>query len=139
MVKTLALRWVETITARLFHHEVSQVIGGLKRMKPKNEDVKEQIRKLIGYLQNNKARTYYKGARIGGYPIGSGGIESAYKFICHTRLKRTSAWWLKVNDNGMLRLRCPIVNGTFEDIFAKHVSHGIRLNGIYRQTPNAPS
>ncbi len=24
--------------------------------------------------------------RLGGYPIGSGGIESANKFICHTRI-----------------------------------------------------
>jgi len=91
-------------------------------MKPKNKDVKEQIRKLIGYLQNNKGRTHYKGARIGGYPICSGGIESVNKFICHTRLKRSGAWWLKVNGNGMLRICCSIVNGTFESLFAKHIS-----------------
>lgn len=117
-----ALQWVESTTAQLFFGEVSHVIGGLRRMKPQNQDVKEQIRKLVGYLQNNKPRIHYHGDRIGGYPIGSGGIESANKFICHTQLKRSGAWWLRVNGNGMLRLRCSIFNGTFEQTFANYVT-----------------
>ena len=48
------------------------------------------------------------GEAQGGYPIGSGGIESANKFICHVRLKRSGAWWLKPNCNSMLKLRCSI-------------------------------
>jgi len=117
-----ALLWIESTMARLFHHEVGYVISDLKQMKARNEDAKEQIRKLINYLDNNKDRIHYHGDRIGGYPIGSGGIESANKFICHTRLKRSGAWWLKINGNGMLGLRCSIVNGTFESAFEKYVS-----------------
>lgn len=30
-------------------------------------------------------------------PIGSGGIESANKFIGHVRLKRPGAWWVVEN------------------------------------------
>ena len=100
----------------------SHVIGGLKRMKPQSEEVKEKIRKTINYLSNNKERLNYWGARVGGYPIGSGGIESANRFICHTRLKRSGAWWLVPNCNNMLKLRCAIVNGTFDDVFAKYVT-----------------
>ena len=117
-----ALAWVIGATGSIYYGETGQVIGGLKRMKPKNDDVKEQIRKLIVYLQNNKHRTRYADAKKGGYPIGSGGIESANKFICHTRLKRSGAWWLKTNCNGMLRLRCSLVNGTFDEAFAKYVT-----------------
>lgn len=117
-----ALQWVESTMSRLFFGGVGHVIGGLRRMEPRNQDVKEQIRKLIGYLNNNKHKIHYRGDRIGGYPIGSGGIESANKFICHTRLKRSGAWWLKVNGNAMLRLRCSIFNGTFEQTFAKYVT-----------------
>ncbi len=117
-----ALAWVLGAIGHIYYNETSLVIGGLKRMKPKNDDVKEQIRKLIGYLQNNKHRLHYEGARKGGYPIGSGGIESANKFICHARLKRSGAWWLKSNGNGMLRLRCSLVNGTFNSAFAQYVT-----------------
>lgn len=67
--------------------EVDNVIWGLQRMKPKDDLAKEEIRKLIGYLDNNRERIHYRGDRIGGYPIGSGGIESANKFISHTRMK----------------------------------------------------
>ena len=35
----------------------------------------------------------YKQVKKGGYPIGSGGIESSNKTVCHTRLKRSGAWW----------------------------------------------
>ena len=117
-----ALSWVIGAIGHIYYDETGQVIGGLRRMKPRNDNVKEQIRKLIRYLQNNQHRTRYNGAKKGGYPIGSGGIESANKFICHTRLKRSGAWWLKTRGNGMLRLRCSLVNGTFDEAFAKYVT-----------------
>ena len=37
-----------------FHHEVGQVIIDLEQIKPRNEDAKEQIRKLINYLTTIK-------------------------------------------------------------------------------------
>lgn len=117
-----ALSWVIGAIGHIYYNETGRVIGGLKRMKPKDNNVKEQIRKLIGYLKNNQHRTRYDGAKKGGYPIGSGGIESANKFICHVRLKRSGAWWLKSHGNGMLRLRCSLVNGTFNEAFARYVT-----------------
>ena len=117
-----ALQWAEATMTRLYYGEVNQVIGGLKRMQPKKDDVKEQIRKLIGYLKNNAHRIDYEHHRRGGYAIGSGGIESANKFICHVRMKRSGAWWLKEHGNGMLALRCAIVNGTLDDAFKRYVA-----------------
>jgi hypothetical protein len=114
------LKWVESTISHLFFAEVGYVIGGLHRMQPKNTDAKEQIRKLIGYLDHNRKRIHYKGDRIGGYPIGSGGIESANKFICHTRMKRSGAWWVKETGNAMLRIRCAIYNGTYDKVFERY-------------------
>lgn len=114
------LEWVESTICRLFFAEVSNVIGGLRRMEPKNSEAKEEIRKLIGYLDKNRKRIHYHGDRVGGYPIGSGGIESANKFICHTRMKRSGAWWVTETGNEMLRIRCAIYNGTYDQIFEKY-------------------
>jgi len=114
------LEWVESTMTRLFYAEVDNVIWGLERMQPKDEATGEEIRKLIGYLQNNRERIHYKGDRIGGYPIGSGGIESANKFICHTRMKRSGAWWVRETGNEMLAIRCAIYNGTYDRIFEKY-------------------
>jgi hypothetical protein len=112
-----ALEWVEYTIARLFFGEIGSVIGGLRRMHPKTDEAREEIRKLIVYLNKNRDRTHYRGDRIGGYPIGSGGIESANKFICHTRMKRSGAWWVKENGNAMLRIRCAVYNGTYDEVF----------------------
>lgn len=112
-----ALEWVEATMARLFCDEIVGVIWGLQRMKPRNEEAATQIEKGLSYLENNKERMDYGSLRKGGYPLGSGGIESANKFICHVRLKRSGAWWYVANGNKMLALRCAKYNGTFDRIF----------------------
>ena len=113
-------QWAESALTRLHFSEIDSVIWGLQRMKPSNSDTKEEIRKLIGYLKNNQPRIHYRGDRIGGYPIGSGGIESANKFICHTRMKRSGAWWVKETGNEMLQIRCAIYNGTYDKVFEQY-------------------
>jgi len=114
------LEWVEATLSRLFYAEVDTVIWGLQRMKPRDDLAAEEIRKLIGYLHNNRDRIHYHGDRIGGYPIGSGGIESANKFISHTRMKRSGAWWIKDTGNEMLRIRCSLYNGTYDRVFEEY-------------------
>jgi len=114
--------WIESTMARLHQGEVDAVIWGLQRMSAVNDDAKREIKKLIVYLGNNKHRIDYSSAKKGGYPRGSGGIESANKFICHVRLKRSGAWWYIINGNAMLRLRCAIYNGTFDAVFSHYKS-----------------
>jgi Uncharacterised protein family (UPF0236) len=115
-----ALEWVEATMARLFCNEITGVLWGLQRMKPHDEEAATEIEKGLIYLENNKERLDYGSLRKGGYPIGSGGIESANKFICHVRLKRSGAWWYVANGNKMLALRCAKYNGTFDRIFDRY-------------------
>jgi hypothetical protein len=112
--------WIESVMARLNFGEVESVIWGLQRMKPTSAEAAEEIRQLIGYLKNNAHRIDYQRCKRGQYPRGSGGIESANKFICHVRLKRSGAWWYVINGNGMLRLRCAFYNETFDEVFARY-------------------
>jgi hypothetical protein len=109
--------WVEAAVTRLFCGEVHTVINDLQRMEARDDQAAEEIRKLVEYLTNNQERVDYGFARKGGYPIGSGGIESAHKFIGHVRLKRSGAWWYVERANQMLALRCAKYNGTFDKIF----------------------
>ena len=111
-----ALEWVEATMARLFCGEVAAVIWGLQRMQPDDAEAATVIGQGIHYLEQNQERINYRAARKGGYPIGSGGIESANKFICHVRLKRSGAWWYVPNGNQMLALRCAKYNGTFDRV-----------------------
>ncbi len=115
-----AQEWVEATFARLFHNDVERVINGLKIMDPKSDNSKEKIEKAIGYLTSHKDRTNYATAKRAGYHIGSGAIESANKFICHTRLKKSGAWWYISNSNNILKLRCAQYNGTFDKLMEKY-------------------
>ena len=115
-----ALEWVEATMARLFAGEVDGVIWGLQRMPPATAAAAVAIDKLSGYLREHSHRINYGAQRKAGYPLGSGGIEAAHKFICHARLKRSGAWWYVANSNHMLALRCAKYNGTFDRVFERY-------------------
>jgi hypothetical protein len=112
--------WVEATKARLFYGYLDWVMLDLEGMKPRDGEAAEEIRKLQGYLKENQGRVKYRALRRKGYPIGSGGIESANKFISHVRLKRSGAWWYVEQANEMLALRCAKYNGTSRRVFDRY-------------------
>ena len=115
-----ALEWVEATLTRLYLGKVGTVLGGLRRMQPASEEALKAIDNCWVYLNGHRGRTDYGTLRRGGYPLGSGGMESANKFICHVRLKRSGAWWYEENSNQMLALRCAKYNGTFDQVFTRY-------------------
>lgn len=112
-----ALEWVQATLVRLSLKEGNRVIAGLKRMKASSGEAAVAIEKAIAHLTRNAKRFHYASARLGGYHIGSGAIESANKLICHGRLKRSGAWWYPSLANNMLKLRCAKYNKTFDRVF----------------------
>ena len=112
-------RWVEQSKARLFANNARAVLAGLKRMKVEGK-VQDERDKLYNYLLKNIDKINYRKAKKGGFPIGSGAIESANRFIGHVRLKKSGAWWKVVQANEILRLRCSRYNGKFDHVFQKH-------------------
>ena len=115
-----ALQWVEATLTRLYLGHVGAVLGGLRRMQADSKEAAKAIANCWVYLHAHRHRTFYRQLRKGGYPLGSGGIESSNKFICHVRLKRSGAWWYERNSNQMLALRCAKYNGTFNQVFVRH-------------------
>jgi hypothetical protein len=109
--------WEEASKVRLFHNDATQVIAGLKRMKCSPGEDEKSRDNLVQYLENNKHRIDYGKNRRGGFPIGSGAIESANKFISHVRLKRSGAWWKVDYANNILKLRCAKYNSKFNEAF----------------------
>ena len=112
-----ATHWLEATLARLFCGEGAGVVWGLQRMQPASDEAAEIIDGARKYLKKRLHQVDYSSHRKGGYPIGSGGIESAHRFIGHVRLKRSGAWWYRENSNAILALRCALYNGTLERVF----------------------
>ncbi len=79
------IEWVEATMARLSENQVDAVIWGLQRFQA-DASTQEEVDKLITYLNNQRDRLDYDACKNEGIPIGSGGIESANKFISHIRL-----------------------------------------------------
>jgi hypothetical protein len=115
-----ALEWVEATMTRLSLGKVGWVLGGLRRMQAQSDEAAKAIANCWNYLDEHRGRTAYRKLRRGGYPLGSGGIESSNKFICHVRLKRSGAWWYEANSNHMLALRCAKYNGTLAQVFVRY-------------------
>lgn len=112
--------WLTATKKRLFQNEVGLVISGLKRIKCRSPAADENRCNLIGYLTTHQQRINYGKCRRGGYPIGSGAIESANKFICNVRLKRSGAWWEVKYANNILKLRCARYNSKYDTFFARY-------------------
>ena len=106
--------------ARLSLGQVGLVIGGVKRMPAPSDEAENAMANCWDYLDEHRGRTAYRKLRRGGSPLGSGGIESSNKFICHVRLKRSGAWWYEANSNQMLALRCAKYNGTLAQVFVRY-------------------
>jgi len=115
-----AHEWAEATLVRLCLAEIKETIGDLETLNPRNAQAREEVQKLIRYLKNNAHRINYLENLETGYAIGSGAIESANKFISHTRMKRSGAWWIVPCGNGMLRVRCAIYNGTYDRLFNQY-------------------
>ena len=130
-----AREWVEATLSRLFMNNADQIIAGIKRMKPKSDEAKEQIDKTVRYLEERKDMVNYGSLKRGGFQIGSGGIESSNKFIANVRLKRSGAWWYPTNANNILKLRCAKYNGTFDQIMENRKTSTTQ-NRTTEQRPN---
>jgi hypothetical protein len=104
----------------LYLGEVGLVLGGLKRMQAQSDKAQKAIANCWDYLDEHRGRTTYQKLWRGGHPLGSGGIESSNKCMCHVRLKRSGVWWYEVKSNQMLALCCAKYNGTLDRVFVRY-------------------
>ena len=100
----------------LLDGEVLQVIAemkdALKETTNRSEGVKE-----INYYLKNRDRMRYKEYRDKGYPIGSGIVEGACKFVIGKRFKGSGMRWKKADNEKVLKVRLAKLNGLLPDYF----------------------
>ena len=73
-------------------------------------EVQEELRKLIGYFENNRHRTDYPSYRQKGWDIGSGPTEAGCK-ISGERLKGSGMRWVEDGAVAVAALRALYVSG----------------------------
>lgn len=117
-----ARRWVGAILARLDVDEVPEAIGDILELSPTSPQANHKLDALVDYLDEHIDRFDYDRCKRRGMPIGSGGMESANRFIMQVRIKLPGAWWIKNNCNTILRIRCALYNGTYRRVFNSYVA-----------------
>lgn len=102
---------------RLLEGQVGYVIGGLKQMGTKHKlpkSKREQLSKVITYLQNNRSYMQYDLCLAQGYPIGSGVVEGACRHVVKDRMEGTGMRWRVPGAQAMLHLRAVHLNGDWD-------------------------
>jgi hypothetical protein len=85
-------------------------LRGVQLPKGAGADVREELRKLIGYFDNNRHRTDYPTYRANGWDIGSGPTEAGCKVIGE-RLKGSGMRWVEHGATTVGVLRALYVSG----------------------------
>ena len=75
---------------------------------------RERLDQISQYFHHNQARLHYDQYLAAGYPIASGVIEGACRYVIKDRLERTGMHWTVPGAQALLQLRCVALNGDWE-------------------------
>lgn len=115
---TAALRFAKDSIYRILKGQVQGVIRGL-RWKGTHEGLSpkklEKLEKIARYFEKNSHRMAYDDYLAAGYPIASGVIEGACRYVVKDRMERTGMRWVLDGAQSMLGLRCIHLSGNWDD------------------------
>jgi hypothetical protein len=106
-------QWVTRKVAQISAGGVKKVLRELRR----KAQGCERAGRLCGYLERFQDALSYDRFKAAGYPIGSGEVESAHRYIPQKRLKIAGASWKAETVNQMLALRLIRANGWWAEFW----------------------
>lgn len=102
--------------------EVCDELRVLAKEGNRSENALKKIEKATCYLENNAHRMKYNEYLEKGYPIASGVIEGACRYIVKDRMERTGMRWVLSGAEAMLNLRCIALNGDWDEFMKFHIN-----------------
>jgi hypothetical protein len=124
--------WIEEKLVVWLTDHVGDVLGALKRRRPHQPTVREGLRELLGYVENNWGRLHYKEPWYQGLAVGSGSVEGACKHVILAQCKRPGMRWKPCNFLNVLELRLRRLNTTLEAFWA---NYGLKTPAVLYPTP----
>lgn len=106
--------WVEDIESLIWTGQFDELFDRLERLVREECD---RARQLMGFLTRYQDCLDYPGANNNDWPLGSGKIESAHRYLPQQRLKLPGAWWSPKNINPLLAMRVIRANGWWKDFW----------------------
>lgn len=114
-------QWFERMRHQLRHgfgKRIIKELDWLSKSKNTTESTKPILRQVRDYLRTHLEHIQYKAFKKLGLPIGSGMVESAYKWLIQQRFKGTGMRWSEDGFNHLLYLRLAWVNYRFDTLFS---------------------
>ena len=115
-------QWADGQLLRVLHGRAKAVAATLKSVAAKTRanprtrhlDLADMDR-AVTYLENNRQHMRYDKALEKGWPIATGMIEGACRFVIEDRFGITGARWSPDGAEVILKLRAVVVNGDLDD------------------------
>ena len=112
-----AAAWIKPMKEKLLASQAGDVIGELDSvLKRLRGSRREAVQTERNYLENNRDRLDYHGAKERGEPLGSGAMESTCKqYQC--RFHRSGQFWTQAGDEALMCLETFWRNGRWSRLF----------------------
>ncbi len=118
--------WVMERALKILAGEASQVAAGIRRSSTKRNlhaKERENADKCSDYLLKYKSYLRYDKYLSAGYPIATGVVEGACRYLIKDRMDITGARWGLKGAEAVLKLRAIISSNDFEKYFKFHKRH----------------
>lgn len=144
-------RWVEDKLEMILNSHAGKVAGSIRMSASKaslTDAQKKSAEKCARYIARRKPYMQYARYLERGYPIATGVIEGACRYLIKDRMDVTGARWSLKGAEAVLKLRSLVKSGDFEAYWPHHVrceyerSHASKLGDItqleplFRKTPS---
>lgn len=118
-----AASWMTDKLNKLLMGKVKEVIAEFKGLlNTISGERRDQLRKVITYLENGKQYMRYDIYLKRGYPIGSGVVEGACKNLVKDRMEQCGMRWTIAGAEAVLRMRSIQINGMTGDYWKYHIA-----------------
>jgi hypothetical protein len=126
-----AAQWVGDKIEQLLHGQVKSMVRSLRRVatvKGWSAKQREPLDQCATYLANHASYLNYPHYLAQGYPIATGVIEGACRYLVKDRMEITGARWGLEGGEAVLKLRALYINGDFDAYWEFHEKQEYQRN-----------
>ena len=110
--------WAEARRDDLEQGRIDSLLATLRA----HADTCEDVGKCADYIDKNRSRMRYPEFRQHGLCVGTGVVEAGCGTVV-SRLKRSGMHWIVRGANAILALRCSVLSGNYEDLWAERAEN----------------
>jgi hypothetical protein len=141
---TTARRWADEQLLRILHGRAKAVAATLRSVTAKTRDNPRTrhldltaMDKATTYLENNHPHMRYDTALAAGWPIATGMIEGACRYVIEDRFGITGARWSPDGAEDILKLRAIVVNGDLDNYMNHYKKRYLEEHHLTRYDPTS--